>query len=56
MSHVQSFKSLVVPPGHIVRNVELFFKSAVATAVALTGDFCSREFPSLPMQPKAGGV
>ncbi len=50
MSRLQSFKSLVVPQGHIVRNVELFFKSAPTTAVAITGEFCSREFRCLPMQ------
>jgi 1,4-alpha-glucan branching enzyme len=51
------FKTLEIPPGHIVRTVEWIFKSTAATvSISITGDFCSEPFPSLPLHKDDKGV
>jgi 1,4-alpha-glucan branching enzyme len=50
------FKTLVVYPGHIIRMVEITFKSATAKTVTVIGDFVSSCFPPLPMSRDARGV
>lgn len=55
MSRSRLFKTLEIPPGHIVRTVELIFKSAAA-AVSLTFDFCTGRFPPLPLRRDKNGL
>jgi len=55
MTRSRAFKTLEVPPGHIVRAVELIFKSA-ATAVCIAGDFCNERFGRLPLRRDKKGV
>lgn len=55
MSRSRTLRTLEVPPGHIVRTVELIFKSA-AKAVCIAGDFCSERFGHLPMRRDKTGI
>jgi 1,4-alpha-glucan branching enzyme len=52
----QRFKTLAVHPGHIIRAVELTFKSATAKTVALIGDFGSSCSSPLPMSRDERGI
>lgn len=52
----QRFKTLVVTSGHIIRTVEITFKSATAKTVTVIGDFVSSCFPPLPMSRDERGI
>lgn len=56
MSRQRAYKILEVLPGRIIRTVELYFKSATATAVFLTGDYTSGCFPRLPLRRERAGL
>lgn len=53
---LQRFKTLIVSAGHIIRTVEITFKSASAKTVALIGDYVSSHFPPLPMSRDERGI